>query len=140
MASTVPSRIPLAAFRAKWPLENVKQRFATWVTAVADGDGRAPVEVRRLAGLAVLQLRGDVGPFSEPRIARLLAEVIREDIGGVVIGVRHSALLGTAGLSLLELARILAAERNLPVRVVFVPAHRRADPERISDAPREVRR
>ncbi|MEV1025735.1 hypothetical protein [Streptomyces sp. NPDC050264] len=117
---------------------NMKQRLAMWVTAVSDVDGRAPVEVRRLAGIAVLQLRGDVGPFSEPRIARLLAAIIREDIGGLVIGVRRSALLGTAGLSLLELARTLAAERNLPFRVVYLPPARPAGPRKVLDGPREV--
>lgn len=88
----------------------------TWnVPLVVRGrSGASPVVVRRVADLVVIEVRGAIEPAAEARIGRVLHGAIRRGGAGVVVDLRQVDDLGVSGLSVLRLARLLAAQRCVP--------------------------
>ncbi|MGW2343038.1 STAS domain-containing protein [Streptomyces sp. NPDC001661] len=81
--------------------------------AVASRTETAPVVVRRVAGCVVIQVCAAIGPAEEARIGRVLHGAIRPGGTGVVVDLRQVRDLGVSGLSVLRLARLLAAQRGV---------------------------
>ncbi|MGY0488083.1 hypothetical protein [Streptomyces sp. WG-D5] len=72
-----------------------------------------PVVVRCVAGVLVIEMRGAIDPAAEAWIGRVLHAAIRPGGTGVLVDVRGAGDLGASGLSVLRLARLLAARRGL---------------------------
>ncbi|MFZ3555660.1 MULTISPECIES: STAS domain-containing protein [unclassified Streptomyces] len=81
--------------------------------AVASRTESAPVVVRRVAGCVVIEVCAAIGPAAEARIGRVLHGAIRPGGAGVVVDLRQVRDLGVSGLSVLRLARLLAAQRGV---------------------------
>ncbi|WP_425836963.1 hypothetical protein [Streptomyces fractus] len=73
----------------------------------------APVVMRCVAGCLVIEVREAIGPAAEARIGQVLHGAIRPGGAGVVVDLRHVRDLGVSGLSVLRLARLLAAQRGV---------------------------
>ncbi|WP_306317419.1 MULTISPECIES: hypothetical protein [unclassified Streptomyces] len=86
----------------------------------------APVVVRCAAGILVIEVRGAIEPGAEAWIGRVLHGAIRPGGEGVLVDVREVRDLGSSGLSVLRLARLLAARRGLAFGFV---GERRGAPE-----------
>ncbi|MEB8337171.1 STAS domain-containing protein [Streptomyces endophyticus] len=81
--------------------------------AVSPRSDASPVVMRRVSGCLVIEVRGAIGPAAEARIGRVLHGAIRPGGTGVVVDLRHVRDLGVSGLSVLRLARLLAAQRGV---------------------------
>ncbi|MFJ8948720.1 MULTISPECIES: hypothetical protein [unclassified Streptomyces] len=81
--------------------------------AVLPRSDAPPVVVRRVAGCLVIEVFEAIGPAAEARIGQVLHAAIRPGVAGVVVDLRHARELGVSGLSVLRLARLLAAQRGV---------------------------
>ncbi|MGD6747076.1 hypothetical protein ACOKM3_35210 [Streptomyces sp. BH106] len=80
---------------------------------VAPRSDVSPVVLRRVADCVVIEVHEAIGPAAEARIGQLLHAAIRSGGAGVVVDLRHARDLGVSGLSVLRLARLLAAQRGV---------------------------
>lgn len=108
--------VPLAVRRPKGALPRLWSRDAEAVRP-----DPSPVVMRRIAGCLVIEVRGAIDPAVEARIGRVLHGAIRPGGTGVLVDLRHTCELGASGISVLRLARLLAARRGLAFAFAGAP-------------------
>lgn len=121
--------VPLS-FRPRRARLSRRRRVSSYrLTAARTADpgrGPSPLTIRRYAGCLVIEVGEEIGPAAEPHLGRLLHGAIRPGATAVLVDLRHTAGLGTSGLSVLRLAHALASRHGLAFSLVgdtpLVPA------------------